>query len=295
MSWSGCLKVGLRPLAGDRIEYTHVSQPAMPVAVEKACQEGAGQVMSGAAETLARCCKPSTRLVILSGSGMSAESGIPTFRDAQTGLWSRFRPEDLATPEAFARDPERVWRWYEHRRDGVRAARPHAGHRALVDLETRVARLTIVTQNVDGLHQRSGSQRVLELHGNILRSICSVSRKPISETWLSTAEDVPPRSPHTSEGLARPDVVWFGESLPEHAFHEAVGELNNCDVCIAVGTSALVQPAASLPMIAREAGAFLAEINPVPTPLSNHVDVFLREPAGRALTQLLSIMQAMPG
>ena len=235
-----------------------------------------------------------THVAALTGAGISAESGVPVFR-GPGGLWRQYRPEDLATPEAFARDPRLVWEWYDWRRARVAEAAPNPAHYALAKLEHTVAAFTLITQNVDGLHQRAGSERVLELHGNILRSICSVSRKPISEAWLSEAEDMPPRSPHASEGLARPDVVWFGESLPERAFHEAVGAVNNCDVCIAVGTSALVQPAASLPMIAREAGAFLAEINPVPTPLSDHVDVFLREPAGRALTQLLSIMQAMPG
>ncbi|NIM69749.1 MAG: NAD-dependent protein deacylase [Xanthomonadales bacterium] len=226
------------------------------------------------------------RVVVLSGSGMSAESGIPTFRDAQTGLWARFRPEELATPEAFARDPRRVWQWYEHRRAGVRSARPHAGHRALVELERRVARLTIVTQNVDGLHQRSGSSRVLELHGNILRSICSASRRPIDAAWIEAQEQLPPPSPHVAGALARPDVVWFGEALPEAAYMQAIGALQNCTVCIAVGTSALVQPAASLPLVAREAGALLVEINPAPTPLSGSADRCLRQPASAALVAL---------
>jgi len=214
---------------------------------------------------------------------MSAESGIPTFRDAQTGLWAKYRPEDLATPEAFARDPAHVWRWYEHRRAGVRAAQPHAGYRALVELERRVARLTIVTQNVDGLHQRSGSARVLELHGNILRSVCSVSGRTIDPGWIEDCEDVPPLSPYVKGAFARPGVVWFGEALPEAAFMQAVSELQNCTVCIAVGTSALVQPAASLPLIAREAGAVLVEINPRPTPLSTNCDICLEAPAGTAL------------
>jgi NAD-dependent deacetylase len=231
---------------------------------------------------------PNSRVVVLSGSGMSAESGIPTFRDAQTGLWSKFRPEELATPEAFARNPTQVWQWYQHRRAGVRAAQPHAGHRALVELERRVARLTIVTQNVDGLHQRSGSGQVLELHGNILRSVCGASGKLIDADWLTCHTEEPPPSPHVPDALARPDVVWFGEALPEAVLARAIGELQNCSLCLAVGTSALVQPAASLPLMAKEAGALLVEVNPDPTPLSRHADVVLRLPASTALAYMLA-------
>lgn len=237
---------------------------------------------------IARLCSPEARVVVLSGSGMSAESGIPTFREAQTGLWSRFRPEDLATPEAFERDPARVWRWYQHRREGVRSARPHAGHRALVELERRVGRLVVVTQNVDGLHQRSGSTQVVELHGNILRSICSISRKPIAGDWIEASGKEPPPSPYVERGFARPDVVWFGEALPEEALHRAAGELQNCTLCIAVGTSALVHPAAGLPLVAKTAGARLVEINPDPTPLSRHADTCLRMPASAALEQIVA-------
>lgn len=242
------------------------------------------------AQAIARRCGSDARVVVLSGSGMSAESGIPTFRDAQTGLWSRFRPEDLATPEAFATDPARVWRWYQYRREGVRAARPHAGHRALVQIENRVARLTVVTQNVDGLHQRSGSTRVLELHGNILRSICSISRKPISGDWVDESDDEPPPSPYVQGGFARPDVVWFGEALPRDVFDRAVKELKNCALCIAVGTSALVQPAASLPLIARDAGAYLVEINPDATPLSVHADLCMRLQASEGLGEIAAAL-----
>ncbi len=236
---------------------------------------------------LARRLTPDTRVVALTGSGMSAESGIPTFRDAQTGMWSRFRPEDLATPEAFARDPARVWQWYEHRRAGVRVAKPHAGHQALLELEWRVARLSIVTQNVDGLHQRSGSGRVIELHGNILRSVCSRSGREIDAEWIAASQDCPPPSPYMSGALARPNVVWFGESLPQQAFAQAVEELRNCDVCLAIGTSALVQPAASLPLIARDAGALLVEINPDKTPLSPLAGFCLHAPASLALPAIL--------
>ena len=227
-------------------------------------------------------------VAVLSGSGMSAESGIPTFRDAQTGIWSKFRPEELATPAAFARDPEKVWRWYEHRREGVMAAEPHAGHRALVELETMVKSMIVITQNVDGLHQRSGSTRVLELHGNILRSVCSESRKAIDPEWVAASAEQPPPSPHVAGAFARPDVVWFGESLPGQMLNEAVAALESCSVCIAAGTSAVVQPAASLPLLAREAGALLIEINPQRTPLSNYADYCLRQPAGIALPAMVA-------
>jgi NAD-dependent deacetylase len=228
------------------------------------------------------------RIVVLSGSGMSAESGIPTFRDAQTGIWSKFRPEDLATPGAFARNPDKVWRWYEHRREGVMAAQPHAGHRALVELEAMVKSMVIITQNVDGMHQRSGSGRVLELHGNILRSVCSESRKVIDPEWIAASEEKPPPSPHVAGALARPDVVWFGEALPGQILDEAIAALERCSACIAVGTSAVVQPAARLPLLARQAGALLIEINPQHTPLSNYADYCLHQPASTALSAIVS-------
>lgn len=231
-------------------------------------------------------------VLVLTGAGMSAESGIPTFRDAQTGLWARYRPEDLATPEAFERDPSRVWDWYEERRAAVRRARPHAGHRALVELEALVPELTLVTQNVDGLHQRAGSTVVWELHGNILRSRCHISLRPISEDWLADSPHRPPRSPYVKGGLARPDVVWFGEALPERAIEAAAAAAAKCDFCFSIGTTSLVQPAASLPLLALEHGAALVEINPDETPLSPHADQVLRDKASGALVTLVSQLAA---
>jgi NAD-dependent deacetylase len=160
-------------------------------------------------ETLLGQLRDSENVLVLTGAGMSAESGILTFRDAQDGLWSKFRPEDLATPQAFSAHPARVWSWYEERREKVRKAEPHAGHLALVELESMLSHLTIVTQNVDALHQRSGSSEVIELHGNIMRSICHLTSRPIDEEWLAKSDDCPPRSPWARNGLARPDVVWF--------------------------------------------------------------------------------------
>jgi len=231
-------------------------------------------------------------VLVLTGAGMSAESGIPTFRDAQTGLWSRYRPEDLATPEAFERDPARVWRWYEERRRAVRGAEPHAGHRALVELETLLPAVTIVTQNVDGLHQRAGSTTVWELHGNILRSRCHVSHRPISAQWLQDSPHQPPRSPYVKNGLARPDVVWFGETLPERPLEAALAAASGCDFCFSIGTTSWVQPAASLPLLALEHGAAVVEINPDETPLSPHAQQCIRDRAASALVTLVSELRA---
>ena len=226
-------------------------------------------------------------VLVLTGAGMSAESGIPTFRDAQTSIWAKYKPEELATPQAFALDPARVWSWYEERRVRVREAQPHAGHQALVKLESVSPGLSIVTQNVDSLHQRSGSGRVIELHGNILRSVCHLSGKPIDEEWIANSEDLPPRSPWIPGGLARPDVVWFGEALPVGAMNAATDTAIRCDFCFSIGTTSLVQPAASLPILALEHGACLVEINPQETPLSLHADLCLKGTASEQLTGLV--------
>lgn len=212
-------------------------------------------------------------LAVLTGAGTSAESGVPTFRDAQTGLWARFRAEELATPEAFNAHPRRVWEWYAWRRQRVAAAEPNAGHRALVELAGRVPTFTLITQNVDGLHQRAGSTGVIELHGNLTRSRCSAGCG-VAE---SVAEDdqAPPPCPRCGAPL-RPDVVWFGESLPAGALEAAWRAAEECDVFLSLGTSALVQPAASLPQVAASHGAVLIEVNPEATPLSRRADAALR-------------------
>jgi NAD-dependent deacetylase len=232
-------------------------------------------------------------VLVLTGAGMSAESGIPTFRDALTGIWARYDPQELATPEAFAADPARVWQWYEQRRAAVREARPHAGHRALVELESLVPELTVVTQNVDGLHQLAGSGRVWELHGNIMRSRCHLTQRPIAQDWLADSPHTPPRSPYVEGGLARPDVVWFGEPLPSAALDAAMEAAGRCDFCFSVGTTSLVQPAASLPLFALDHGAALVEINPAETPLSPHADQAIRSKASPALVTLVSQLRAL--
>ncbi|MCX7893645.1 MAG: NAD-dependent deacylase [Burkholderiales bacterium] len=229
-------------------------------------------------------------IAVLTGAGVSAESGIPTFRDAQTGLWARFRPEDLATPEAFERDPKLVWEWYAWRRDVVAKAAPNAGHAALARLATLVPELALITQNVDGLHQRAGSRDVIELHGNIHRSRC-VRENTVVESWADTG-DLPPRCPRCG-ALLRPDVVWFGEMLPAAALERAEAAARGCDVFFSVGTSAAVYPAAHLPLVARDAGATVIEVNKDPTRISNAVTYVLRGPSGEILPQLLAA--AWPG
>jgi len=224
------------------------------------------------------------RVAVLTGAGVSAESDIPTFRDAQGGLWASFKPEDLATPEAFRRDPKRVWEWYEWRRQRIHTVHPNPGHFALAKLEQRLPRCTLVTQNVDGLHQRAGSRRVLELHGNITRTKC-FAENTLVDAWEDCGE-VPPRCPRCG-GLLRPDVVWFGEMLPLEICEEAEEAARSCDLFLCVGTSTQVQPAAELPFLALRAGADVLEVNPQPTPLSRHATWVLRAPSGHALPALL--------
>ena len=227
-----------------------------------------------------------TALAVLTGAGISAESGIPTFRDALTGLWENFRPEELATPEAFEANPKLVWDWYAWRRGIVARAAPNAGHRALVEIERqcreRGVDFTLVTQNVDGLHRTAGSEHVVELHGNIRRVKCFDRHHP-AETWADG--DEVPRCPRCGS-LLRPDVVWFGESLPPEAFAAAVAAARTCDVFLCVGTSTVVEPAASLPFMARESGARVIEVNPQPTPLTRQAAVSLRGSAGEILPLL---------
>jgi NAD-dependent deacetylase len=232
---------------------------------------------------LAEAVRHAKSIAVLTGSGISAESGVPTFRDAQTGLWARYDPLELATPEAFARDSRLVWEWYEWRRSLIREAGPNAGHRTLAELEDRTPDFTLVTQNVDGLHRRAGSRNVVELHGNVLRSVCSAERDVVE---AYDAERSPPPCPRCGAAL-RPDVVWFGEVLPVGAMEAASRAARGCDVFLSVGTSGLVYPAAGLPLEALEAGAMVVEVNPDETPLTQHATYALQGPAGRVLPALV--------
>lgn len=224
------------------------------------------------------------RIVVLTGAGISAESGVPTFRDAQTGLWARFRSEELATPDAFRSNPKLVWEWYTWRRSLLATAQPNAGHHALVELERRLPDFTLVTQNVDGLHRQAGSQRVIELHGNIARTRC-FDENTLVEVWDDQGE-VPPRCPRCG-GMLRPDVVWFQEALPAAALTAATRASEACDLFLSIGTSGLVYPAASLPLAALAAGSVVVDINTEPTPLAESASHVLRGPAGTVLPALV--------
>ncbi len=229
-----------------------------------------------------------TSVAVLTGAGISAESGIPTFRDALTGLWEKFRPEELATPEAFEANPKLVWDWYAWRRAAVAKSAPNAGHVALATIERRCRErevdFTLVTQNVDGLHREAGSHRVVELHGNIRRVKCFDGHHPV-DSWVEG--ECVPTCPRCGS-LLRPDVVWFGESLPPDALAAALAAARTCDVFLCVGTSTVVEPAASLPFIALQAGARVIEVNPQPTPLTRQASVSLRGNAGEILPLLVA-------
>jgi NAD-dependent deacetylase len=237
----------------------------------------------------ARAIAGAARIAVLTGAGISAESGVPTFRDAQTGLWANFRPEDLATPEAFIANPQRVWEWYAWRRQQLDSVAPNAGHLALAELQRRCPRFTLITQNVDGLHAQAGSEDVLE---------CTAifgAANVLPRTWSST----PGRERRGAAALPclrawlRPDVVWFGEMLPRSTYEAALVATEDCEVFLSIGTSTVVEPAASLPFLALERGAAVIEINPQPTPLSASASIVLRGPAARVLPEL--VRAAWPG
>lgn len=197
-------------------------------------------------------------VVVLTGAGISAESGIPTFRDRAEGLWTKYAMEDLSTPAAFRRDPALVWDWYAHLRETMRQAQPNPAHHALVELAQRVPRMTLLTQNIDGLHQRAGSADVIELHGNIFRAKCDSDGEPV-EGWEQSHE-TPPRCPRC-DGLVRPGVVWFGEHLPSAALATAEAAVRDCDVFFSIGTSSEVEPAASFAPRALDRGATVVMVN----------------------------------
>lgn len=242
-------------------------------------------------------------VVVLSGAGMSAESGVPTFRDAQTGLWERFAPEQLATERAFRADSALVWTWYMWRWQLVKSVEPNAGHMALGAWQRHLAEtggaLSVATQNVDDLHERGGATGVLHLHGSLQAFRCldceRSSEFDPSTIQLDPAQEfhhdalVPPVAcDHCASGVLRPGVVWFGEALPQDAFEAAIKQLQEADLVVVVGSSGLVQPAASLPLIGRDAGAKIIEINPVATELSRTADVHIASTAAVALPTLVS-------
>jgi len=227
--------------------------------------------------------------VVLSGAGMSAESGVPTFRDAQSGVWSKFDPMQLASREGFAADPAFVWRWYASRRARVAEVAPNAGHRALVGPERRFSPFAIVTQNVDGLHTRAGSTEVLELHGSLTRTKCFEE----CGVRIEGSADVPPGEPPVCPGCGgwlRPDVVWFGEMLDPVVLERAERLAARCDVMLVVGTSGMVYPAAGLAHLAKRGGASVVLVNPNPSDLDDCADLLISDTAGHALPRLFEGM-----
>jgi NAD-dependent deacetylase len=239
----------------------------------------------------ARALAGSRLVVVFTGSGVSKESGIPTFRDPETGLWAKYDPMGLATLEAYERDPAFVWSWYEHRFGVVAEARPNAGHVAIAELGRLLAEVVVVTQNVDGLHQRAGSADVVELHGTMHSFRClggGHAGYRLADVAGQTGK--PPRCPACG-GLLRPEVVWFGEALPEDALERAQRLGARCDVMLVVGTSGVVYPAAALPQLARSAGAAVVEVNPQRTDLSPVCDHHLEGPGGEVLPRLVAAVR----
>jgi NAD-dependent deacetylase len=228
--------------------------------------------------------KQARSVAVLTGAGVSAESGVPTFR-GNGGLWKQHRAENLATPEAFARDPKLVWEWYDWRRGLLAQARPNPGHSALVELEKRVPAFTLITQTVDGLHELAGSRNVLRLHGSIwmLRCLACGGERENRQTPLA---EIPPRC--ECGGMLRPGVVWFGEALPPRVWQAAEAAARSCDLFLVIGTSAVVYPAAGLAHIAKSSGARVVEINVAETALSREIDEFLEGASGELLPLLIA-------
>lgn len=238
--------------------------------------------------------KQARRIVIFSGAGMSAESGIPTFRDDLVGLWQHYDPAELATAEAFVKDPDLVWGWYEWRRARLEQAKPNAGHRALALWQQHYP-LTIVTQNVDNLHERAGSYSVIHMHGSLNAAYCSVCKEPYP--LLTAPVNMPleggrirPPSCSVCQGMVRPGVVWFGESLIEADLRAAIYAAENSDLVIAVGTSGVVQPAALIPYWAKEKGATVIQINPNSSSIDEVSDFTVRQSAAKALPLIVEAL-----
>jgi len=226
--------------------------------------------------------KQAQRVAVLTGAGISAESGVPTFR-GEEGLWKKFRPEELANFDAFIRNPKLVWEWYTYRKKIISEVEPNAAHYALVQLEEKYENFHLITQNVDNLHRLAGSKRICELHGNIMRNRCVDCNKYIDEIHFNQEEL--PRC--ECGGLIRPDVVWYGENLPQQVLMDSFTAANSSDVFFSIGTSAVVQPAASLPLEAKNAGAFVVEINIEPTVISHLIDESLLGKAADIMPKII--------
>jgi NAD-dependent deacetylase len=223
------------------------------------------------------------KVAVLTGAGFSAESGVPTFR-GEEGLWKKYRPEDLANVDAFMRNPRLVWEWYDYRKRLISEVKPNPGHYALVKMEEIASDFCLITQNVDGLHRKAGSREILELHGNIMQSRCMDCNRRVDKLPAISEGEVP-YCP--CGGMFRPDVVWFGEMLDQGVLTAAFQNAETCDVFFSIGTSAVVQPAASLPLVAKNASAFVVEVNVEPTVISERVDESVIGLSGEVLPKLL--------
>lgn len=240
-------------------------------------------------ERLRTALRRAQSVVAFTGAGISAESGVPTFRSAG-GIWEKMRPEELASMDGFLRNPELVWEWYAQRKRIMADVHPNAGHTALAQMERIFPRFAVITQNIDSLHRRAGSTVVYELHGNIERNYCMACGKTYADAEVLHMTGVPHCT--VCGGTVRPDVVWFGEMLPESEWRMAVQAAESADIFLSIGTSAVVYPAASLPSIARNAGAMVVEVNPEATPLTPKADEFLQGPAGTILPALCAVADA---
>lgn len=225
----------------------------------------------------------SEKLVFFTGAGISAESGIPTFR-GEGGIWEKFRPEELANFDAFIKNPDLVWEWYQYRRDIIFNAEPNPGHKAIAELQNYFKEVTVVTQNIDNLHRRAGSENVFELHGNIERNYCYKCKKEYDMEPLKEAKEVPKCE---CGGLIRPDVVWFGEPLPQDEFLGGEKAARECDIMFVAGTSAIVYPAAFIPLEAKKQGKYLVEVNTQTTDMSYEMDKIFTGKAGEVLPQIV--------
>lgn len=252
--------------------------------------DGAPLVPRKDIETVAAKLKAAKNVVVATGAGVSKESGIPTFRDALTGLWANYEPEKLATPQGFLADPPLVWQWYDFRRKKVLEAEPNPGHQAIAALESLIPEVVVVTQNVDGLHKRAGSSDIVELHGNILEFFCFDERHP-ADAEIEFDLKEPPLCAQCGS-MMRPGVVWFNEMLPPGAMERASRLVRAADVVLVVGTAGIVYPAASLPYTAKDAGAFVVEVNPDETPITAVADLFLAGPSGKLLPALIEKLRS---
>jgi NAD-dependent deacetylase len=234
-------------------------------------------------DSVLAACKPTKKVVVLTGAGISAESGVPTFR-GEDGLWRQYRAEELATPHAFQANPKLVWEWYDWRRGIIGKAEPNPGHLAIAEMERVFSHFCLITQNVDGLHRRAGSTKVIEIHGNLWDLRC-VAEGTVWEDTRCPLPEIPPLC--ACGALLRPHVVWFGESLDQGDLARAYRLIEECDLLFVVGTSAVVQPVASFPLMAKQRGAFVIEVNMDPTPISELADASFQGKAGEILPALL--------